>query len=434
MPSFLLKNFISLVSAEVFSKFITFVAFAYLAREFGASGFGYIEWAGAVILCTGLIIDQGFGHYGTREIAKDPQRTSELVAEIVTARFLFAAISYGALAVLAFILVEDRVLRDLLLIYGLSLWILPLLLQWVFKAYDRMHLVALSQLVRQGVFVTLVFLFVNERDDLYIVGLAEVAGVLSAALFCLWMFHRKFAAGHSWRPRLSRSLFRESMPIGLSQMFWVMKTFGATFVVGLLATAGETGYFAGAMRIYIALHGFVWLYYANLFPSLSRGWKKADGSFSRTIRNSMLVVVPLSLVGGGIWILLSPLAMTVSYGTDFLKGSSALQWLAGACIAAALSGHFRFGLIAAGFQKKEMWTAALGALAVVVAIPLFYLQAGISGAAAAVCFAEIILLLTTFMVSGRTIFKRGRPVIPEGPDGKSDGSGKIRAAPEIGSA
>ena len=47
----LLKNFLSLAGAEMAAKGLTFAAFAYLARVAGPDGFGYIEFAGAAVLC-----------------------------------------------------------------------------------------------------------------------------------------------------------------------------------------------------------------------------------------------------------------------------------------------------------------------------------------------------------------------------------------------
>lgn len=411
MTTFLLKNLVSLAGAELVSKAVTFLAFAFLAREFGASGFGYIEWAGAALMCASLIVDQGFSAYGTREIAKDPDRVSELVSQIVTARYLLAFLGYAAIAALAFIFVSDPSLRGLLLVYGLSLWFLPLLLQWVFQGFDRMHLVALAQVLRQSVFAAFVFLFVRSYAGIYLVGLAETVAVLSAAVFCIWAYTGKFSDGSQWRPSFSRRLFREGFPIGLSQMFWVLKMFGATFIVGIVATAEDTGYFAGAMRIYIALHAFVWLYYANLLPSFARGWDRQDGSFSRLLKGSMLVIVPLNVVGVIVWVTVSPIVMSTVYGADFVTGGAALQWLGGAFAAAAISGHFRFGLIAAGFQDSEMWTAALGAAFAVVALPFGYWNGGVAGAAAALFAAEVLVLAASGIAARLKIWGAA---VPEG--------------------
>lgn len=402
----LLKNFASLFGAEVFSKIITFTAFAYLAHLNGPAGYGYIEWAGTVLMGASLIVDQGFSAYGAREIAKFPSETRRLVAEVVTARFLLAGIAYVAIVIFAFWFVIEPAVARLLLVYGLSLWSLPLLLQWVFQGHDRMHLVGAAQAVRQIVFVVAVFVFVRSVGDLVWIGIAEVAGVSAAALFSVWMYRRYFPS-NSWpRPALSAKLFREATPIGLSQMFWVLKMFGATFIVGLIATAEDTGYFAGAMRIYIALHTFVWLYYFNMLPSLSRAWEQGIEQLAGMIRHSIWIVGLVSLVGGIIWITAAPFIMTKVYGSNFLPGSGVLQWLAGACIAAAFSGHYRYGLIAAGFQRKEMFATAIGSIIAVTLIPVAYFKAGINGAAAALFIAEVVVLVCSWLAAQRNLFGR----------------------------
>lgn len=401
----LFKNFLALVSAEVFGKLICFAAFAYLARLLGAAGFGYIEWAGAVLMCASLIVDQGFNSFGACEIAKNPANTSKLTREIVTARFVLAAASYFTVAGFAFWVVENLTVRWLILLYGLSLWSLPLLLQWVFQGHDRMNLVALTQLVRQTIFVTVVFAFVKSAENLLLVGVAETVAVTCAAIFSVWLYRRFFADKIIFRPAFSIKLFQEGVPIGLSQMFWTVKMFGATLILGLVATAQDTGYFAGAMRILIGLHTFVWLYYFNLLPSLSRAWEQGRENFLEIVRNSMRVVVPLSLIAGTIWVLVAPWVMKSVYGSDFLRGGGALQLLAGACVAAAISGHFRFGLIAAGFQQQEMLTSALGAIVAAVLIPFGYFQAGTDGAAAALCLAEIVVLLCSWLIAKRLLFR-----------------------------
>ena len=357
-------------------------------------------------MCASLIVDQGFSAYGAREIAKSPSETGRLVAEVVTARFLLAALGYLAIVIFAFRFVAEQAITNLLLVYGLSLWALPLLLQWVFQGHDRMQLVGITQAIRQTVFVLAVFVFVRGTGDLVWVGIAEVAGVTAAALFSVWMYRRYFSS-NSWpRPALSARLFREGTPIGLSQMFWVLKMFGATFIIGLIATAEDTGYFAGAMRIYIALHTFVWLYFFNMLPSLSRAWEQGTEQLAVMIRHSMWIVALSSLVVGVIWITAAPFVMTKVYGSNFLPGSGALQWLAGACIAAAFSGHYRYGLIAAGFQRKEMFATAIGSIIAVTLIPVAYFKAGINGAAAALFVAEVVVLVCSWLAAQRNLFGR----------------------------
>ena len=402
----LVKNFVSLMGAEAFTKLITFAAFAYLARLFGPAGFGVIEWSLAVLMCASLIVDQGFSAYGAREIARKPDNSGRLVAEIVTARFLLAFFGYAAVAAFSLIYVQDTTVQGLMLIYGLSLWGLPLLLQWAFQGHDRMYLVAWIQLVRQSIFVAFIFVCVRERDDLLLVGAAEVAAVTTAAMLSVWLYGRNFSKITTLRPALSTKLFREGVPIGISQMFWVVKMFGATLILGLVATLEDTGYFAAAMRILIAVHTFVWLYYFNLLPSFSRAWQNGGEKLAVLIGNSMRIVLLASILVGIVWILAAPYVMKIVYGEAFISGGVALQWMAAVCVAAAISGHYRFGLIAAGFQKQEMLTSGLGALLAALLIPIGYSQAGTSGAAAALVVAELGILLSAWLIAKRTILKR----------------------------
>ena len=105
---------------------VTFAAFVYLARVLGPDNFGFVEFAGAVLLCASLIVDQGFSLYGAREIAKAPGSTRALVFEIVASRFILAVVAYAAVASMAAILDKPPIVTRLLLIYGLSLLVMPL--------------------------------------------------------------------------------------------------------------------------------------------------------------------------------------------------------------------------------------------------------------------------------------------------------------------
>lgn len=400
----LFKNFLSLAGAEIAAKALTFAAFAYLARVAGPDGFGYIEFAAAVAMCAGLVVEQGFNPYGAREIAKSPERTTALVSEIFLVRLALAICLY--LGIVMFALGFDRppLLTRLILFYGLSLLAMPLLLQWVFQGHDRMQVVAAIQIIRQTIFAAVVFGFVREVSQIWLVGLAETAGLTGAAAFGVWMYRRQLKGGFNWRQRISTQLIRQGVTIGMSQIFWVVKMSGATLILGLIATAEDVGFFGGAMRILMALHTFVWLYFFNLLPTMSRAWVVADGSFAALIARSMRLIVALSVVGAIIWVMAAPLVIRIVYGSDFASAGAPLQWFAGVCAVAAISGHYRFGLIASGHQTAEMLTALIGAIAAVVLVPSGYFAAGVGGAAAGLFIGEVLIWLSAWWFGRRHLW------------------------------
>ncbi|HEY7915044.1 MAG TPA: oligosaccharide flippase family protein [Blastocatellia bacterium] len=393
----LVKNYLFLAGAEIVSKLVTFAAFAYLARAMGPEGFGQIEFAGAVLLCAGLLVDQGFSPYGAREIARAPKLTPAIVSEIVVARFMLAVAAYGVVVLIALVLDRPPVVTRLLLIYGLSLLVMPFLLQWVFQGHDRMQNVAVAQILRQSVFAAVVFALVRGASQIWLVAVAELAGVAVMAAYSIWAYRRVLGGAIEKRFLISKRLLREGVPIGLSQMFWMVKLFGATFILGLVAPASDVGYFAGALRILLALHTFVWLYYFNLLPSLSRAWQESAESFAGVIGRSMHGVAWVSLAAGILFAAAAPALMKIAYGAPFEQAGPVLQYLVAVCVLAALSGHYRFGLIAAGRQTAEMATSALGAVVAMIAIPVGYINSGPSGAAMGLCVAEAAVWLSSWL-------------------------------------
>lgn len=402
----LVRNFMSLAGAETASKVVTFAAFAWLARVAGPEGFGFLEYAGAALFCASLLVEQGFGPYGAREIARTPGITREIVAEVVQARFILAIVAWGALILFAYSLDHPPIVRQLIVIYGASLLALPLLLQWVFQGHDQMGVVAVAQLVRQTVFALIVFIFVRRPDRIRYAAIAEIAGVAVTAGYCLTVYLRRFGIAARFQ-RISWKLLREGVPIGMTQMFWVVRYFGSTIIVGLIAASVEVGYYAGALRILIAVHAFVWLYYFNLLPSLSRAWQNDHDRFRELTSRSLRITSWLGLIGGVIWYLLAAPAMVIVYGRSYESAGSVLQWFAPVCVVALISGHYRFGLIAAGRQNIGMAVSAIGAAVALTAIPLGYFNYGLTGAAAGMLLAETVVWIGAWTLARRLLEMTG---------------------------
>lgn len=405
-----MKNYLSLAGAELLSKIVTFLAFAFMARMVGPSHLGYIELACAVYLCASLLLDQGLGPYGAREVAKAPSRTHSLVQEIVTARFALAGAAFVGVVAFALLHRHPPVVTLLLLIYGVCLLELPLLLVWVFQGHDRMGVVAAAQVIRQAVFALLIFSFVRDGDHIWLVAVADLAGLFCASLFTVYVYHRAYRPRLPFRPKLSRELFRESLPIGVSQMFWLVKVYGATILIGLVASSKEIGFFAGSMRILLALHTFVWLYYFNLLPSMSRAWRgRTDGGthFVNLIDRSFRCVAWVAAPAGLMMFILSSKLIVVVYGEAFAEAGRIFQWLGLVCVFSALSGHYRFGLIAAGKQKVEMLTSVFGAISAALLVPLGYVWRGPEGSAFGLVLVEAIVFAAAWACARGLLGLRG---------------------------
>ncbi len=401
----LVSNLLFLMGGEAISKLLTLAAIAFMARIAGPVGFGYLEFAASLVLVVGLLLHQGFGLYGAREIARDPSSTGRLVAEITSIRFVLALLAYGGLYLLVRLMDRPPALERLILLYGLSLLVMPWMLQWVFQGHERMRAVAALQIARQVVFAGVVFLFLRDPDALWPAAIGEITGVASVAIISFWLYWRHFGGAIPPPARVSMRVARAGAVIGLSRIFWSTRIFGATVVVGLIAAEQDVGFFGAAMRLLVGLYVFVWLYYINLLPSLSRACHGTTGgaSLQRLVDRSMHAVGWLGVSAGALGVLLSPLAIRLAYGGEFAPAAPALQFLALVCVLAAIHGHYRFALIAANRERDEMLTSALGTLVSLPLIPVGYFTLGVSGAALALVGGEVAIWISSWVLCHRRL-------------------------------
>jgi O-antigen/teichoic acid export membrane protein len=113
----------------------------------------------------------------------------------------------------------------------------------------------------------------------------------------------------------------------------------------------------------------------------------------------MRLVGWFGLGAGVVWVLLSPAAIKILYGSDFMPAVPALQWLGVAFVVVFIHGHYRFGLISANRQRNEMITSALGTLTSLSLIPVGYVTFGVTGAALALVAGEVTILVSSWLFS-----------------------------------
>jgi PST family polysaccharide transporter len=304
-----------------------------------------------------------------------------------------ASSSFALLLVLAALLPRDGEVKLLLVCYGISLFVEPLLVQWFFQAHDRMQWVALADLTRKASFATFVILLVRADTPLAWVGICECASAAAVAVVCLSVLRWRLGVRlpRPWSPwsKLKPHL-ASAAPIGLSHLAWAFQWYFATVLMGWLAAGEQVGWFGAAHRVVMALHTFVYLYFYNLLPSFSRGAAQPAEhlrqlwpiSLALTTWGGMLVALGVSLVGGDL--------LGRVYDSRYLGATWPLAVLGWLIPVALLSGHYRYLLIACNLQHLELRCTLIAAVTAVglgvLLIPLY----GAVGAAFALLLASLV--------------------------------------------
>lgn len=401
----LTANFLVLCGGEFLAKGLTFAAFVYLGRILGPERYGGLEFVLAAMVFFTLPVDFGLGTYGTCELARDRGRAARLLREVAAARLSLAIVSFVALLGVVAVLPQAADVKLLLVVYGLTLFAEPALVQWYFQAHDCMHWVAVATLTRKGLFSGLVLLLVRADTPLVVIGACEGVAVLATVAVCLTVLTRRSGRRPPWpwaAPGVLVAHFRKAMPIGLSELAWACQWYSATILLGLLVGGEALGWFGAAHRLVIALHTFVWLYFFNLLPSLSRA-AATPAVFRDLIRRSLAVT---AWGGFGVALaatLLSDILLPLVFGSRFAAAGRPFAVLVWMIPIAMVSGNYRYALIASGRQTLEFYCTLVAAVVSAALAWLLIPRYGALGAVCALLAANLVNLGCAFVAVYRYV-------------------------------
>ena len=405
-PRKLAINFLFLSGGECTAKLLTFATFSYLARTLGPQHYGLLEFTLAVMVFFTLPVDWGLGSYGAREIARQPKSAACLLREITGLRLLLSAVSILALAIFILVIHKPAELKMLLALYGLSLLGGPFLLQWFFQAHDQMQWVGLASIVRQGSFAVLVFLFCRGRSSIVAIGMVECVSVACVGLFSFYVSRYKMRFDWAWpEVRIKRLMahFREACPIGLTELAWAFMWYFCTVLLGFVFADVSLGWFGASHRALMALHTFVWLYFFNLLPSISRCVGHPTQQLLDLMDRSIRFAAWTGLLAVGVLSAFAPLLLTTIYGPAFRQSTSSFDVLAWMLPVAMLSGHHRYILIAYNRQQTLFLCTACSAVAAVglgfLLVPIY----GGVGAAWALLIANVANFVLVYLAVRRSV-------------------------------
>ncbi len=402
-PQGLASRYLTLSAGEAFSKLCVLAAFAYLARVLGPHDFGLIELSLSVTLIFALGVENGLGSFGARSIAADPSRVPRLLAHVLVLRAILAIVAYAGILVLSAQYGMPGL--GVLAIYGLTVLFVPLFTQWVFQGLGHMRWVASGTALRNFVFSAFVFLFVRSGSDARLVALGEVVGVAALVTFNVIVLRYGLRTSIDWRGavRGAGRLLREAWTIGASELTWAGLWYSPSVILGALAEPEDVAWLAGSLRIVLALHTFVWLYFFNLLPVLSKAYAEGVESWRRLADRSMVTSMWIAiLVAVGVT-LAAPWLVTVVYGGAYDQAVRPLRLVIWMIPVAWLSGHFRYTLIATGHQRQEFQAAAITA-GVTMTLAFFLVPAiGSLGGAVALLVGGIVNAGLTGVAMARSV-------------------------------
>lgn len=404
----MVRNFLALGGGEVAARVISFGATIYLARTVGASGYGHIAVAMAVILYLTYLTDCGVEVLGVREVAAAPARIGKLVPPVLSLRLAVAATIVLIIVALGLTVLPQP---DGAVLAGYSLILLAVggNTRWVHLGLERARFAAMARTAGEATMLALVLLLLRSADDLGLVPLAQFAGDMLAAILLAWGLSR---AGHRlvmrWDLREAGHVVRPGSWLVANAIVGLLIYNSDLIFLRIFRTPEEVGHYAAAYTLISFLLNLGMTYGQSLLPTFTR--LKPDPAQQRSLYHAAMAHVyagamPLavggSLVAGGL--------LRLVFGPQFITASTALIILLWSIPVAFFRNVPQTALIAAGRQewvfRFTLISAVLNLVLNLTVIPRW----GMLGAALATLGTEVVRTAITLRGASRAGFPLPSP-------------------------
>jgi O-antigen/teichoic acid export membrane protein len=398
-------RYLTLSVGETFSKVCVLIAFGYLARALTPASYGIVEQALAITVFFVLGVESGMGLYGARVVAAAPERVPKLVAQVMFLRAILAVPAFAA--VIAVSAHYGMAGLGILAVNGIAILLTPFMTQWVFQGLRQMTWVAGGAAARNLTFIVLVFALIRPGSEPWLVAVAEVSGLAVLAIVNMWLLYGRLHVrlDSSGLAAGARQLLGSVWFMGFSDLMWACLWYSPAVAAGWVSTGGpeQVAWVGASVRVVLAVHVFVYLYFYNLLPSLASEIAGGVDGWRRLMQRSVATSTwPSCLVALG-GTLFAPILIPAVFGPAFGAAIVPFQIAIWMIPVAWFNGHFRFSLVAAGQQWWEFIVAVATAAVTIAAGLLLSSQYGSVGAASALLLGGVTNTFLAMVASHRRI-------------------------------
>jgi O-antigen/teichoic acid export membrane protein len=367
LPRRLLFNGGSIFAGEACARLATFGVAVVIARVYGPVALGQYGYAVAIASVLLLIPDSGLHLFIVKELAVAPERLRDtfwgvqwlklpLLAAVLVFTFFFGqwAIHDAGRRLLLYLLVAKLALQTFSQVY-----------MAVFKAFERMHYVAVQQIA--NAFLTAVCLgtVLLLHANLTVVVLALVAGQALETWIGWRIVQEKFPPSSpvTWDGANLRAMLLGSAPIGVAAILQALNLRLDILTLSQFASNGELGAYQAAAWFPVGAYLFVSLSMTALFPKFARLLRepgtKGHDTIESFLKNGVLLMTIGSIMAG----LLAPFLLRGLFGGRLADSASTLRILVVAfpCIFVNTSMFYVF--VAARRRSAYLTALLVGVLA-----------------------------------------------------------------------
>ena len=256
MSERIIKNFSSLLLANIFYKACTFLSMIILVRFLGPVGFGKFSYVLSILWIILFIADFGINEYLIRKCSGNKDAVSNYFSIALPLKVSLLILSYSLIAITAFVNYLDEVTFFLFFLLGIHVLVDSLTgyFRIIFRIEEKMHKEAFLFSIEGILKLLLVGSFIqiyntNTSKEFYIAFAFIASSFISLTL--AFLFSRKSLPRLSFNVSWSafKSIRKESTPLALLYFLGLMNFRVDNLMLGYLSNDTAVGLYSTAWRL-----------------------------------------------------------------------------------------------------------------------------------------------------------------------------------------
>jgi len=270
----ILENFSFLGILQVSNLLIFLLIIPYLFRVLGKENYGIVVFAQTIAIYFSIIVNYGFNVTATRDISiyrGDNNKITDVISSILSLKLFFFFISVAILSILVLsipLLNTHPKVFYLSMLFCLSEALFPI---WYFQGIEKMKYITFINVATRVVSAVLIFAFVKQSTDYFLVPLFLGLGTVAGAVIGLYIIFRV----HSNRFKFMHvselvKCVKENVPLFISNVSSQIYVNTNKLIVGSFLGMQEVAIYDVADKIVNLLKVPFFLVAQTLFPRISR--------------------------------------------------------------------------------------------------------------------------------------------------------------------
>lgn len=293
----LFENFISLTFLELISFILPLITLPYLFRVLGPAKFGIIAFFQALNNYFLLVTEYGFNLTATKDVSLNRENKDELSRILTDVTCTRIALAFASFIVMLFIVsFIDRFHGEQLIAFLFFGVVIGQVLfpQWIFQGMERMKYITILSVIAKLVFTILVFVFVKEESQYYLVPLFTSIGFLLTALISMLIVTLYFEIKLKI-PKISGILFqfKNGWLVFQSSISISFYSTISILILGFFASNELVGYYSAASRLIDAAKRSIRPITGTLFPYVTNKVSESKETGLKVIRKTIKILIPL---------------------------------------------------------------------------------------------------------------------------------------------